>query len=158
METPAVSLITGSITAVVSAIITYFGTRSKIRLDLTYELDTELRKKRLEAYKELWIELKPLARYSREPEVITYEIIKETSGKMRDWYFQPEKGIYLSKASRKPYFNLKEQMQKIIDDDKLKRDPKSVIHDPQLKRLLTEGSRLRASLADDIGARRRPLI
>jgi hypothetical protein len=158
METAIVSLVTSSITAVVTATITYFGTRSKIRLDLTYELDTELRNKRLEAYKELWTQLKPLARYSREPEGITYEIVKDTSGKMRDWYFQPDKGIYLSKASRKPYFNLKEHMQKIIDDDKLKGDPKSVICGPQLKRLLAEGSRLRASLADDIGTRRRPLI
>jgi|SRR5882724_9201155 len=158
METALVSLVTSSITAVVTATITYFGTRSKIRLDLTYELDTELRNKRLEAYKELWTELKPLARYSREPEGITYEIIKETSGKMRDWYFQPDKGIYLSKASRKPYFRLKKHMQDIIDNKELKRHAKTAISDPLLKRLLSEGSRLRASLADDIGTRRRPLI
>ena len=158
MDTATISLITGLLSGVFSAVLTYFTTRSKIRLDLTYELDKELREKRLAAYKELWGKLKPLARYSREPEGITYEIIKDTSEQMRDWYFDKDNGIYLSRVSRKPYFKLKEKMQRIIDSGELKRTPKAVLSDEMLKPLLKEGSRLRASLTDDIGTRRRPLI
>ncbi len=77
------------------------------------EYDKELHNERLRVYKLLWPKLKPLARYSRENS-ITYQVIKDTSEQMRDWYFDTG-GIYLSAKSRGPYFDLKDLMQKMID-------------------------------------------
>lgn len=149
------SLITGLVSGLISAVITYFATRSKVRLDLTAEYDKKLRAERLDAYKLLWKELKPLARYSPEND-LTYEIVKSVSGKMRDWYFDTG-GIYLSRQSRKPYFDLKETLQKIIDNKDLilqKDEPLKI----DLTGLLEQGKDLRESLSDDIGTRRDPYI
>ena len=148
-------VITGLVSGLISAVITYFATRSKVRLDLTAEYDKKLRAERLDAYKLLWKELKPLARYSPEND-LTYEIVKSVSGKMRDWYFDTG-GIYLSKQSRKPYFELKETLQKIIDNKDLilqKAEPLKI----DLTDLLEQGKDLRESLSDDIGTRRDPYI
>lgn len=149
-------LITGLISGLVSAVITYFVTLSKVRLDLTVEYDKKLRAERLEAYKLLWKELKPLARYSPE-NPLTYQIIYDTAGKMRDWYFDDGGGIYLSRQSRMPYFRLKKSMQKIIDDGNLqsnKNEPLKI----NLENMLEQGRILRESLSDDIGTQREPFI
>ena len=57
------SLITGLASGVISSVLTYFATRSKIRLDLTAEYDKALHDKRLVLYKELWPITKPLGRF-----------------------------------------------------------------------------------------------
>ena len=61
------SLITGFASGVISSVLTYFSTRSKIRLDMRVEYDKSLHDKRLELYKELWPKTKPLGALSRNP-------------------------------------------------------------------------------------------
>ena len=114
MNDVALTLLAGSVSAVISAVVTYIVTRLKVRLDLMVEYDKKLRAERLDAYKELWKLLKPLARFSPAMP-LTYQIIQSTSESMRDWYFDVG-GIYLSRESRKPYFDLKESLQDIIDN------------------------------------------
>jgi len=150
------SLLTGLISAALTAVVTYFVTRSKIRLDLTVEYDKEIRQKRLALYQSLWRMLKPFARFTAE-EKLTYSKIKETSEKMRDWYFEKAGGIYLSKESRKPYFDLKEYLQDIIDDENLK-DQKAELSKAQLNKILDYGKKLRDSLADDIDTRKESFL
>jgi hypothetical protein len=147
-----VPLISGLISGAITAVITYFSTRSKIRLDLTAEYDKELRKDRLGVYKDLWKLLKPLARYSPE-KPLTYRVVKDTSERMREWYFETG-GIYLSRESRGPYFQLKAAMQAIIDDPALADRPDEPLGDLRIQTVLDGGKRLRAGLADDIGTRR----
>ena len=156
METQASSILVGLISGLISALVTYFSTRSKIRLDLAAEYEKELRQERLVAYKKLWLTFKPLARYSPETPV-NYQVIKSTSEAMRDWYFDGD-GIYLTKESREPYFKLKEFMQKIIDDKKLASAKDEEIDRNLLAPILQHGSLLRTSLTDDIGARKRSFI
>ncbi|HEY8563320.1 MAG TPA: hypothetical protein VIL74_23280 [Pyrinomonadaceae bacterium] len=150
------SLLTGLISAALTAIVTYLATRSKIRLDLTVEYDKEIRKKRLELYEKLWKHLKPLARFSPE-EKPTYALIKQTSETMRDWYFDEVGGIYLSKESREPYFNLKECLQEIIDDQVLK-NSRAELSARQHAKVLNFGKQLRDSLSDDIDTRRESFL
>ena len=150
------SLLTGLVSAALTAIVTYYATRSKIRLDLTVEYDKEIRKKRLELYEKLWRLLKPFARFSPE-EKPTYAIIKQTSEKMRDWYFDEFGGIYLSKESRKPYFYLKEYLQDVIDDENLKNN-QTELGKAQLNKLLDLGKQLRDSLSDDIETRKESFL
>ena len=160
MNEAALSLITGLISGLVSAVITFFVTRAKVRLDLTAEYDRKLRSERLDAYRELFKRLKPLARYSPE-KPLTYKIIKDTSEDLRDWYFDIG-GIYLSKESRTPYFDLKGLMQAIIDNEKFKDDPKSDEVRREFEELigqvLAEGKSLREYLTNDIGTRRGPFV
>lgn len=151
MNSTLLSLLTGLVSGAITAVVTYFATLSKARMELSIEYDKELHKNRLAAYKELWPKLKPLARYSVE-EPITYQLVKNTSEKMRDWYFDVG-GIFLSRASRKPYFALKGVMQRIIDDTDLQKSPDHPLSPKRLESLREHGSALRESLSNDIGTR-----
>lgn len=149
-----ITLITGVVSAGLSSIVTYLATRWKIRLELEAEYDKELRGIRIKVYKNLWETLQPLARYS-PPEPVTYNIIKDLSEEMRKWYFE-EGGIYLSKRSRKPYFNLKESLQKITDN--MECEPDKQLDPKILEPVIKGGSELRGMLSWDVGTRREPLL
>jgi hypothetical protein len=150
------SVITGFVSGILSSVLTYFSTRSKIRLDLTVEYDKDLRKKRLELYKDLWPKTKPLAEFSAEAP-LTFDIVKTVTYDMRDWYFA-EGGIYLSRRSRRPYFNLKSLMEEVLDDKLLQQDHAKPIDGPRLKKILVAVRDLRTSLSDDIRTRNAPWL
>src|SRR5215469_14050431 len=115
------SLITGLASGIISSVLTYFSTRSKIRLEMRVDYDKALHEKRLELYKELWPKTKALARFDRHF-ALTYNIVMEVAAQTRDWYFD-EGGIYLSKHSRRPYFHLKEKLQVVLDNAALEATP-----------------------------------
>ena len=110
------SLITGLASGVISSVLTYFATRSKIRLDLAVEYDKALHDKRLVLYREFWPITKPLGRFVPHFS-LTYNNVKNVVTDMHEWYFK-EGGIYLSKGSREPYFHLKQQMLRVIDNER----------------------------------------
>ncbi|HUI41393.1 MAG TPA: hypothetical protein VL523_05440 [Terriglobia bacterium] len=146
------SVLIGGAAGAVSAIITYFSTRAKIRLDLAADYDKKLQEARLEAYKELWAMLEPLARFGQNTPV-TLAVIRQISDKTRTWYFQSG-GIYLTERSRKPYFKWKGLLQPLLDDSNLAGKPDDPIPQPRLDSIVAAGSRLRTSLSDDIGTKR----
>jgi hypothetical protein len=156
MEGTLLSLLAGLVSGAITAVVTYFATLSKSRLDLAIVYDKELRENRLEAYKELWRRLKPLARYSPET-AATYQIVKDASESMRDWYFDLG-GIFLSRESRDPYFALKRTMQAIIDDPDLQKEKERALEDPWIEPLLEQGRVLREALSNDIGSRQLPFL
>ena len=145
------SVLIGGAAGLVSAIITHFSTRAKIRLDLAAEYDKNLQESRLEAYKELWAMLEPLARYGREP--VTRAVLRSISDKTRTWYFQ-RGGIYLTARSRKPYFKWKALMEPFLDDSNVASKPDAPVPLEQLELVLDAGSSLRTALSDDIGTKR----
>ncbi len=156
MDSTWLAVITGLISGVISSALTYFSTRSKIRLDMRVEYDKSLHEKRLALYKDLWPKTEPLARFSPHF-VLTYNIVKKVADETRQWYFA-EGGIYLSKACREPYFALKEQLQLVLDDERLERQPDHPIDTTLRESILKVASRLRTSLADDIRTRRAPWL
>jgi hypothetical protein len=145
------SVLIGAAAGIVSAVITHFSTRAKVRLDLTAEYDKELQRSRLEAYKELWSALEPLARYGRD-RAVTYSVLRAVSDQSRQWYFQTG-GIYLTRASREPYFRWKAVMQPVLSDPRLQASPETPIPTPELERIVEAASSLRTSLSDDIGTK-----
>jgi len=149
MPRALLSLPTGLTSGALTAVVTYYSTYAKARLDLTVEYDKELRKSRLEAYQKLWPLLKPLARYSAE-RPLSREIAQQTSERMRDWYFDGP-GMYLSRQSRGPYFELKEALQHVIDDA-------GPLDPALLARVHAAGTTLRAELSNDIGTRRQSFL
>jgi hypothetical protein len=156
MNNTLLSLLTGLISGAITAVVTYFATLSKARLDLSIEYDKELRENRLAAYKELWKRLKPLARYSPETP-LTHQVIKDTSESMRDWYFDLG-GIFLSRESRGPYFALKQKMQEIIDNPELQKEKDHPLDAKWIKPVHDRGTKLRETLSNDIGTRWQPFL
>jgi hypothetical protein len=150
------SVLIGGISGAVSAVITYLSTRSKIRLELSAEYDKELRTSRLDAYKKLWEILEPLARYgSTEP--LSYEVLQLLSAQTRSWYFKSG-GIYLTRASRRPYFEWKKVMQPVLDDVQHRNNPKAGLPAAITSPILSAASLLRTSLSDDIRTKERSLL
>jgi hypothetical protein len=70
----------------VSAVVTFFATRSKLRLDMRGEYDRTLHEKRLELYKHLWPKTEPLGKYA-SLESFTYKTVAAVSSNMHNWYF-----------------------------------------------------------------------
>ena len=145
------SVLVGGIAGLVSAVITHFATRAKVRLNLAAAYDKKLQESRLAAYMKLWAMLEPLARFGRD-EPVTYAVLRELSTKTRTWYFQ-EGGIYLTEASRGPYFCWKEQMQPLLDNQELARQPAAPMPADRLEAVIAAASTLRTSLSDDIGTK-----
>jgi hypothetical protein len=150
------SVLIGGVSGMVSAVITYFGTRSKIRLELAAEYDKDLRKSRLETYKELWAILEPLARYGRTAS-ITHAVLRDISEKTRVWYFR-NGGIYITRSSRRPYFSWKAAMQPILDNPEYLAKPDQELPAEVIAPVVDAGSRLRTSLSDDVGTKERSLV
>ena len=159
MSEGTISVVAGLISGLVSSLITLFVTREKVRLDLAAEYDRKLRGERLDAYRDLFKRMKPLARYSAEKPP-TYKIVKETAEDLRDWYFDVG-GIYLSKESRGPYFEWKSLMQEVIDHEEYKDPPDKETRDALnclLKTIVDKGTDVRALLTHDIGTRKGPFV
>lgn len=142
----------GLISGLASAALTYFSTRAKIRLDLSAEYDKKLQETRLEAYMKLWAMLEPLARFGRD-QPITHAVLLEVSTQTRKWYFQTG-GIYLTQASRGPYFFWKELMQPLLESPKYYGNPGTPIDETELGPVIAASSALRTSLSDDIGTKK----
>ena len=145
------SVLIGAASGLVSAILTHFSTKAKLRLDLSAAYDKKLQESRLALYKELWAMLEPLSRFSRAGPV-TFETIANISSASRAWYFQ-RGGIYLTQRSRGPYFAWKEAMQAVLDDESLSKSPQIALDPRYVNEIVARASTLRTSLSDDIHTR-----
>jgi hypothetical protein len=146
-----VTLLSSIVTALITAIVTAYLATRRLREELQGKYDTDLRDKRLKVYSELWKSLEPLAKYS-PPGPVTSNVVAQLSRSLRAWYFDLG-GIYLSEAARDAYFKLQEALVASANgngagtDEPLDPVAYGAIYD--------RGSRLRTSLAYDIGTRRR---
>ncbi len=104
-----------------------------------------LREKRAEFYTELYRLLKPLARYDL-PEPLTGNVLKGVSAGMRDWYFDGG-GLYLSAGAREPYFDLKAEIELVVQEEEAAGAP---LTPGQFDRVLERASRLRAEMRQDL--------
>jgi hypothetical protein len=117
-------------------------------LAVTAEVDLDLRKQRLEHYKELWALTKILPRYPRD-ENVTYENLGEFFEKLRSWYYE-KGGMFLSRGAHdQAYTPLQETLSKILQQCSSGR--LSNEHYDEIRR---KCSYLRLALADDIKSRR----
>lgn len=156
MDNISLSLFVGVLSGVLSSVITYLATRSKVRLDLAAEYDKNLRTERLQGYKELWRLMKPFSTYAPESP-LTYKKIKSISDDMRDWYYE-KAGIFLSKESLRRFIELSVVLKDILDNETLKEDINSPIDTTELKSVTRASQDLREALAEDIRARKNPFI
>ena len=100
--------------------------------------------------------LKQLSRYGRDTPV-THAVLTGVSNATRDWYYA-EGGLYLTAASREPYFRWKKQMQQLLDNTHLQAHPDKSIKDEDLRAMIDAIGDLHASLSEDLETRRRSLL
>ena len=142
----------GLIGIIAGAFTTYFTTRSRIRTELSADYDKSLRDARIDAYRGLWKELQPLAKYSR-PGPVSYRTVQQLSSVARRWYFETG-GLYLSERAREAYFALMDGYRDVLENLELQATPDRELSTPEFESLRDAGSRLRATMAADVRTRR----
>jgi hypothetical protein len=134
----------------VTVAVTAYVTAARVRRDLESEYDISLRTDRLNAYRELWRSLQPLAKYAR-PAPVTYRVIGGLIGELRIWYFQTG-GIFLSYGARDAYFALMDELRELVV--RAPSDPSFELDFEAFQRLRELGSDLRTAMVDDVQTRR----
>jgi hypothetical protein len=98
----------GIIVAVITGVLGYRSARWNLRK----ELEVDLRRQRLEAFKQLWALSEPLAKYGRTGPV-TPASMEKLSADLSHWYFA-QGGMFLSEESRETCFSLQNALQEVI--------------------------------------------
>src|SRR5215208_4139203 len=98
----------GIVIAACTGVLSYRTARWNARKDM----EVELRRQRLEAFKKLWALSEPLAKYGRTgPETsVTPASMEKLSRDLRHWYFS-QGGMFLSDDSRDAYFGFQDALQ-----------------------------------------------
>jgi len=135
-----VTAVGGIIVATIAGILSYRSARWNLRRDL----EVELRRERLEAFKALWAMLEPLGQVGSPGPVAAPARLKGLSQELRHWYFT-QGGMFLSDKSNEAYFNFLNAIQSAIDRTIDENQPLAADE----FREITEAARmLRASLRD----------
>jgi hypothetical protein len=145
--------ITAILGAVVGAIATYLVAILKLRRELEYKYDTDLRDKRIPQYLELWKLLEDLAKYAR-PKRLTFDDLSTLTASLRQWYFE-KGGLFLFDKSRDVYFALQDEIKAALDKSNA---PQSDVDEPTYEKLREAGSALRTALTQDVGTRKPPRL
>lgn len=97
----------GIVVAVVTGVLSYRTARWNLRRDL----EVDLRRERLKAFKKLWALSEPLAKYGRNDSVtvVTPSTMEQLSRRLRHWYFT-DGGMFLSNGSRDAYLAFQEAL------------------------------------------------
>ena len=119
----------------------------KQALRITTEIDLDLRKRRIEVYKELWEYTAILPKWPRAEDV-SYEKLRELSENLRDWYFK-KGGMYLSrKAHALGYSPLQDALAEILEQNS------GELSEKYYDFIRDKCSNLRTKLTEDIESRR----
>ncbi|MEV5962018.1 hypothetical protein AB0L70_09660 [Kribbella sp. NPDC051952] len=152
MTAVLLSTLTLVVGAVVSGVLTYLGTRSKMVVDY----DADLRSRRVTAYADLWARLEPLAKYAAESSFSETEA-KNLATSLRVWYFQ-KGGLFLSQDTRADYFALQNLLMLLGGGWGWSTSERAQLTPAAREHVRTYGSRLRSSLTRDVGTRSRPRV
>ena len=147
------AIVTGVLSAIITAWVTYLTTVVKIKKDLEATYDRDLRDRRMAVYKELWKHLEPLAKYAR-PLPFSLALAKDLTQTLRIWYFETG-GLFLSQQTRDAYFAVQDALKVVCDDKGLDED--EAISGARFEAIRKKGSTLRTQMTVDVGTRRRPL-
>jgi hypothetical protein len=140
-------IVTGASTLGAAAIASFVSYRIA-RWNIRKDLEVELRRQKLDAFKKLWAISQPLAKYGRA-EPVTTETIAQLSQDLRRWYFE-EGGMFLTDASRDKYFEFQESLQNAIKSQK-SGAAEVTLDEATFEPLRTKGSELRTTLRDSFG-------
>jgi len=146
--------VTALVTGVAGLVIGIVTTAVKSRRELEAQYDIALRQHRIDAYSALWKLLQPLSNYA-PPGPVTYGTLKQLSCELRAWYFETG-GLFLSQATREPYFNLQQALNGLTADGSV---PSSRAVDKATRKIVTAlASRVRTSCTVDVETRVGPRL
>jgi hypothetical protein len=130
----------GIIVAAITGLLSYRSARWSLRKDL----EVDLRRQRLEAFKALWALSEPLAKYGRTGPAakVTPASMEKLSGDLRHWYFA-QGGMFLTDQSRDAYFSFQDALQEVIQGAA---DMSKELDEEARERIREPGSTLRTSL------------
>jgi hypothetical protein len=149
ITTVVLPALVGAAVSFVGALLTYFlGTRTKI--------DEALRQKRDGMYKDLWTKTGLVPFWPKNPDV-TYRHLYELSCDLKNWYFQQQGGLYLSKQSRSAYGALQESLTSVLSN-KSETDYDNQIVQADYDLIKYKGRGLRVQLTEDLLSRSRTLL
>lgn len=145
----------GGSAIVVGALAAWLGNVWKERIARTETLfgkiDTDLRKRRIEVYKELWELTALLPKWPRD-EAVTYDRLLAFSHDLRNWYFF-RGGMYLSRTTQRDgYAALQDKIAGILQDK-----PSGALSTAHYDAVREGCSYLRTLLTADIESRREAL-
>jgi hypothetical protein len=114
-ETALATIITavaGIAAAAITGVLSYRSARWSLRRDL----EVELRRQRLQAFKALWALSEPLAKYGRTGPAarVTPTDMEKLSSDLRHWYFA-QGGMFLTDESRDAYFDFQDALQRVVE-------------------------------------------
>jgi hypothetical protein len=130
----------GIIVAAITGVLSYRSARWNLRR----ELEVDLRRQRLEAFKALWALSEPLAKYGRTgpASTATPAAMEKLSGDLRHWYFA-QGGMFLTDESRDAYFGFQDALQSVVHDA-IGKD--QALDEETREQIREQGSLLRTSL------------
>lgn len=126
----------------------------KLRRELEYKYDTDLRDKRIPQYLALWKLLEDLAKYAR-PKQLTFDDLYKLTASLRQWYFE-QGGLFLSEKSRDTYFALQDAIKEVLDVKG--QSGEATVDEATYEDLRKSGSDLRTELTRDVGTRKSPKL
>ena len=145
MSDPVLATIVTGLAGVLVAVITGVLGYRTARWNLRRDLEVELRRQRLEAFKKLWALSEPLAKYGRTSPVtkVTAASMVSLSNDLRHWYFS-QGGMFLSDESRDAYFRFQDALQTATHDQPP--DSDNELDEATREQIREQGSLLRTSL------------
>lgn len=145
--------------AVAGTIATYLTTRSKMRWELVYAYDRELREKRLPHYQNLFHLSGTVPREWRPDAVPARTELWKIRELFHDWYFGTDAGgMFLSEAARDRYFALQNGLQTVAGPDPSAGEAGEPLTSAEQATLYQLASALRHQLSSDVGTAQSPRL
>jgi hypothetical protein len=149
-----VSVMTAVIGAVAGGAVTYFSSRSQLRIEAEHSYDRALRDLRLEHYQALFHLTRNIPREWITVELPTRSDVVRLREQFHDWYFdETAGGMFLSQEAREAYFALQNDLESIQARLTVGSEP---VSDRDSVGLRQRASALRHQLATDLGTAERP--
>lgn len=142
--------------AVGGGFVTYLTTRSRMRLELEYAYDRELREKRLPHYQRLFHISRAVPRQWPPNAVPSRAELRVIRAQFHNWYFGADAGgMFLTEAARKLYFDLQNGLETAARGPDV--GGTTLTEDEQLT-LYELASALRHRLSADVGTTQSPRL
>lgn len=134
-------------TGLLGLIVGYLGAVLKTRLEVSAQVDQQLRTARAEQYKAMWAMTAVLPKWPRRQDA-TFADLQALREGLRDWYFGGG-GLYLSRSSFQRYSQLQDALG-TLDFSK----PQEMLPSGTYDGIREKCSALRSGLTDDLLSRR----
>jgi hypothetical protein len=156
MKAALIGVVGGVLGAIAGGLVTYLTTRSRMRLELEYAHDRELRDKRLPHYQRLFHVSRAVPREWRPDAVPSRAELRRIREEFHGWYFGDDAGgMFLTDMARDLYFRLQNGLEATSGQRGHEEEP---LTGQEQKSLYKLASALRHQLSADVGTAQAPRL